>query len=74
MDILFALQANIWTVLIATALFFLIWKSRGKANKNKFGRLPPGPAPAPVVGNFFQVYVQEPYKYYLEVSNISLKH
>lgn len=67
MDVLIALQANFWPVLITAAVFFLIWKSRGTEYNKKFGRLPPGPAPAPVVGNFFQVYVKEPYKYYLEV-------
>lgn len=72
MDVLFVLQTHIWSVFIAAAVFFLIWKNR-KGYKNKFGQLPPGPAPAPVVGNFFQVYVKEPYKYYIEVSNTSLK-
>ncbi|XP_060800059.1 cytochrome P450 2M1-like [Neoarius graeffei] len=61
----FTLQANFWPVLIVAVVLFLIWKSRGK---EEYRRLPPGPAPAPVVGNFFQVRVKEPYKYYLELS------
>ncbi|XP_017347065.1 cytochrome P450 2M1 isoform X2 [Ictalurus punctatus] len=68
MDVLIALQANFWPVFITAAVLFLIWKSRGKENQPKFGRLPPGPTPAPVVGNFFQINVKEPYKYYLELS------
>ncbi|KAF4086128.1 hypothetical protein AMELA_G00102770 [Ameiurus melas] len=68
MDVLIALQANIWPVFITAVVLFLIWKSRSKENQRKFGRLPPGPAPAPVVGNFFQINVKEPYKYYLELS------
>ncbi|XP_058269287.1 cytochrome P450 2M1-like isoform X2 [Hemibagrus wyckioides] len=68
MDVLFALQTNFWPLLIAAAVFFFIWKSLSKEYQCKFGRLPPGPAPAPVFGNFFQVYVKEPYNYYLELS------
>ncbi|KAI5098972.1 cytochrome P450 precursor, partial [Silurus meridionalis] len=64
----FALQANIWPLFIAAVFFFVIWKRHGKEYERQFGRLPPGPAPAPVVGNFFQVYVKEPYKYYLQLS------
>lgn len=71
MDVLFVLQTNIWSVFIAAAVFFLIWNNRKEYKK--IGQLPPGPDPAPVVGNFFQVYVKEPYKYYIEVSNRSLK-
>lgn len=56
-------------VLLSTValLLFLIWHNRSKEAGEKMKRLPPGPAPAPVVGNFFQVYVKEPYKCYLEV-------
>ncbi|XP_047665727.1 cytochrome P450 2M1-like, partial [Tachysurus fulvidraco] len=68
MDMLFALHTYLWPIFIAAAVFLLIWKSRSKEYEHKFGRLPPGPAPAPVVGNFFQVHVKEPYKYYLELS------
>ncbi|KAK3561142.1 hypothetical protein QTP86_028290 [Hemibagrus guttatus] len=68
MDVLFALQTNFWPVFFAAAVFFFIWKSRSKEYERKFGRLPPGPAPAPVVGNLFKVYTKEPYKYYLELS------
>ncbi|KAM9468905.1 cytochrome P450 2M1-like [Clarias gariepinus] len=67
MDLLFVLQANFWPIFFVTAVFFFIWKSRSKDHL-KFGRLPPGPAPSLVVGNFFQVRVKEPYKYYLELS------
>ncbi|KAF5904381.1 cytochrome P450 2M1-like, partial [Clarias magur] len=63
----YPVKANFWPIFIVTAIFFFIWKSRSK-NDSKFGRLPPGPAPSPVVGNFFQVRVKEPYRYYLELS------
>ncbi|XP_026780011.3 cytochrome P450 2M1 [Pangasianodon hypophthalmus] len=68
MNMLFALQSSLWPVFIATAVFFFLWKIRGKEEQRRYGRLPPGPAPAPLVGNFFQVHVKEPYKYYLELS------
>ncbi|KAK3531830.1 hypothetical protein QTP70_029714 [Hemibagrus guttatus] len=68
MDVLFALQTNFWPVFFAAAVFFFIWKSCSKEYERKFGRLPPGPAPAPVVGNLFKVYTKEPCKYYLELS------
>ncbi|XP_035390325.1 cytochrome P450 2M1-like isoform X2 [Electrophorus electricus] len=68
MDPLVSLQANLLSVLMASVVLFLIRKCLGKRTRSSYGRLPPGPTPVPVVGNFFQVYVKEPYKYYLELS------
>ncbi|XP_066534686.1 cytochrome P450 2M1-like [Hoplias malabaricus] len=61
---------NIWSVVMAIAVVSLLWKSLGKGRRMGFEKLPPGPAPAPVIGNFLQLRVKEPYKYYLELSKI----
>ncbi|XP_076832041.1 cytochrome P450 2M1-like [Brachyhypopomus gauderio] len=68
MDLLLSLQTNFLSVVMAVVVLFLIWKRLGKGSRSSYGRLPPGPTPAPVVGNFFQVHVKEPYKYYIELS------
>ncbi|XP_051535653.1 cytochrome P450 2M1-like [Myxocyprinus asiaticus] len=66
MDILLALKTNILSVVMVVLVLLLLWKSQGK--RSSFGRLPPGPPPRPLLGNFFQFDVKEPYKYYLELS------
>jgi len=52
------------TVVIAVILPLLLWKSQRK----QFGKLPPGPAPYPLLGNLLQFDVKEPFKFYLKVS------
>ncbi|XP_036418627.1 cytochrome P450 2M1-like isoform X1 [Colossoma macropomum] len=49
-----------------TAVLLLLWKSRGKERPLALERLPPGPSPTPLLGNFLQLRVKEPYKHYLE--------
>lgn len=68
MAVLFDLQANILPALLTTAsiVLFLLWKRRKEAG-GKNHRLPPGPAPAPLVGNLFQMCVKEPNKCYMKV-------
>ncbi|XP_076832783.1 cytochrome P450 2M1-like [Brachyhypopomus gauderio] len=70
MDLLLTLQESPLSIsiLMAAVVLLLIWNHLGKETQSSYGRLPPGPTPAPVVGNFFQVHVKEPYKHYLELS------
>ncbi|XP_016429428.1 cytochrome P450 2M1-like [Sinocyclocheilus rhinocerous] len=67
MDILLALKTNVVSVVMAVLALILLWKIRGK--QSSFERLPPGPAPNPLLGNLFQFNIKEAYKYYLELSN-----
>ncbi|XP_042564674.1 cytochrome P450 2M1-like isoform X2 [Clupea harengus] len=67
MDILSVLQTNCLSLVLCVIVFILLWMIRGK--KSSFERLPPGPRPAPLVGNLFQIGLAEPYKYYLELCN-----
>ncbi|KTG41404.1 hypothetical protein cypCar_00000835 [Cyprinus carpio] len=67
MDILLALKTNVVSVVMAVLVLILLWKIRGK--QSSFERLPPGPAPNPLLGNLFQFNIKEAYKYYLELSN-----
>uniref|UniRef100_A0A8C2CZX1 Cytochrome P450 2M1 n=1 Tax=Cyprinus carpio TaxID=7962 RepID=A0A8C2CZX1_CYPCA len=55
------------SVVMAVLALILLWKIRGK--QSSFERLPPGPAPNPLLGNLFQFNIKEAYKYYLELSN-----
>ncbi|KAI4896634.1 hypothetical protein NFI96_029885 [Prochilodus magdalenae] len=62
-------QGYCLSAVMATAVLLLfLWMSRGKKRRLAFERLPPGPSPVPVVGNFFQLRVEEPYKHYAELS------
>uniref|UniRef100_A0A8B9JFD0 Cytochrome P450 2M1-like n=1 Tax=Astyanax mexicanus TaxID=7994 RepID=A0A8B9JFD0_ASTMX len=63
----FVLSVNFY-IAVLTAVFFLFWKSRRKGCQKAYERLPPGPPPAPVVGNYFQLRGKEPYKHYLQFS------
>ncbi|XP_072547188.1 cytochrome P450 2M1-like [Salminus brasiliensis] len=60
--------SNVLCIAVATAVFFLFWKSRRTEYQKAYERLPPGPSPAPLVGNYFQLRVKEPYKHYLKLS------
>ncbi|KAL6471224.1 hypothetical protein MHYP_G00198740 [Metynnis hypsauchen] len=62
-----SLESFVPTVIII-AVLFLFWRSRGKERRRALERLPPGPSPAPVLGNFLQLRVKEPYKHYIELS------
>uniref|UniRef100_A0AAR2K2K4 Cytochrome P450 2M1-like n=1 Tax=Pygocentrus nattereri TaxID=42514 RepID=A0AAR2K2K4_PYGNA len=55
-------------IIILVVILFLLWRSRGKERRMILERLPPGPSPAPVLGNVLQLRVKEPYKYYIELS------
>uniref|UniRef100_A0A3B4EQC2 Uncharacterized protein n=1 Tax=Pygocentrus nattereri TaxID=42514 RepID=A0A3B4EQC2_PYGNA len=56
------------TVVVIIAVLFVLWRSRGKERRRMLERLPPGPSPVPVLGNFLQLHVKEPYKHYIELS------
>ncbi|KAL2096534.1 hypothetical protein ACEWY4_008682 [Coilia grayii] len=62
MDVFSVLQTHFISVVLGIIIVLLLWKNRGK--QSSFQRLPPGPPPAPIVGNLFQVDLKEPYKYY----------
>uniref|UniRef100_A0A8C2H4C3 Cytochrome P450 2M1-like n=1 Tax=Cyprinus carpio TaxID=7962 RepID=A0A8C2H4C3_CYPCA len=62
-----ALLSPSMSVVMAVLALILLWKIRGK--QSSFERLPPGPAPNPLLGNLFQFNIKEAYKYYLELSN-----
>ncbi|XP_073673764.1 cytochrome P450 2M1-like [Garra rufa] len=66
MDILLALETNVVSVVMAVLALLLLWKIRGK--QSRFDRLPPGPAPNPLLGNLFQFNMKEACKFYLELS------
>lgn len=72
MDILSILQTHFLSLILGVVVLLLFWKSRGK--HSSFEKLPPGPAPLPIVGNLFQVDLKEPYKYYQEVSRLLIAY
>lgn len=66
------LHSNFLSLILGVVVLLLFWKNRGK--NSSFERLPPGPAPSPIVGNLFQVDLKEPYKYYREVSRLLITY
>lgn len=67
MDVLHILQTNFVSIVIGVVVIILLWMNRGKQSNS---RLPPGPAPIPLLGNLLGMDVKAPYKLYMEVSQI----
>ncbi|KAL0972846.1 hypothetical protein UPYG_G00195460 [Umbra pygmaea] len=65
MDLLNALQTNIFSIIITVVVIILLRKYFGKQSH---GRLPPGPWPIPLLGNLLQIDLKRPDKSYLELS------
>uniref|UniRef100_A0AAY4D1I6 Cytochrome P450 2M1-like n=1 Tax=Denticeps clupeoides TaxID=299321 RepID=A0AAY4D1I6_9TELE len=58
-------KSNILSVVLGI-IALILWKNWSKPDH--FSRLPPGPAPVPLVGNLLHIDVKEPYTYYLELA------
>ncbi|XP_070988045.1 cytochrome P450 2M1 isoform X1 [Oncorhynchus clarkii lewisi] len=65
MDVLHILQTNFVSIIIGFVVIILLWMNRGKQSNS---RLPPGPAPIPLLGNLLRMDVKAPYKLYMELS------
>uniref|UniRef100_A0A673Y7S6 Cytochrome P450 2M1 n=1 Tax=Salmo trutta TaxID=8032 RepID=A0A673Y7S6_SALTR len=65
MDVLHILQTNFVSIAIGFVVIILLWMNRGKQSNS---RLPPGPAPIPLLGNLLGMDVKAPYKLYMELS------
>ncbi|XP_029528878.1 cytochrome P450 2M1 [Oncorhynchus nerka] len=65
MDVLHILQTNFVSIVIGCVVIILLWMNRGKQSNS---RLPPGPAPIPLLGNLLRMDVKAPYKLYMELS------
>uniref|UniRef100_A0A673Y6L5 Cytochrome P450 2M1-like n=1 Tax=Salmo trutta TaxID=8032 RepID=A0A673Y6L5_SALTR len=59
------LLTNFVSIVIGFVVIILLWMNRGKRSNS---RLPPGPAPIPLLGNLLRIDVKAPYKLYMELS------
>lgn len=71
MDLVLTLRNNTVTITIgavALVLMLVNCSYRGRRKITSRGRLPPGPAPVPILGNMLQIDMSQPYRSYMELS------